>query len=419
MTAPISATLTVLFSTHLRACRPRAMAALSRYFRDLDMAEDAYQEACVRALAKWPDQGLPDSPLSWLITVGRNYGLDIKRKNARLVQAYDPVPLYETQLPDEKSEAIEEILDNAVFRDDFVRLLFTCCHPILSAEHQIALALKIVVGLSVDEIARAFLIKSKTMEQRITRAKKKITAAKIPFDPPSPEDRSTRLRAVLLAIYLLFNEGYAASGGDHHLRIPLCEEAIRLARLLVRLFPEEPEVRGLLALCLLHHARHETRLGESGEIILLKDQDRSSWNRPLIQEGRVLLEAALRHKKAGPLQIQAAIAATHTSALSSSETDWPELERLYRALVALQPSPVVRLNWAVAVYHVQGITAALDILEPLSEPLAQYAYFHGTLGVLLAEQGNVQGARKAYEKALALTLSEAEKSHIRQRLIAL
>lgn len=395
------------------------MAALTRYFRDLDMAEDAYQEACLKALAKWPEQGLPDSPLSWLITVGRNYGLDLKRKTARLVQAYDPAPLYETELVDETHISIEETLDQAAFRDDFVRLLFTCCHPILPTEHQIALALKIVIGLSVEEIAHAFLIKPKTMEQRITRAKKKIAAADISFDAPSPADRSQRLKTVSLSVYLLFNEGYAASGGDHHLRVPLCEEAIRLARLLARLFPEEPEVRGLLALCLLHHARHEARLGEGGEIILLEDQDRSTWNGPLIQEGRILLEAALRHRRAGPLQIQAAIAATHANASSSSATDWIELERLYRALVALQPSPVVHLNWAVTVYHVKGISAALDILSPLAEPLAHYAYFHGTLGVLLAEKGDRENARQAFEKALELTLSEAERSHIRKRLRSL
>ena len=392
------------------------MAALSRYFRDLDTAEDAYQEACLRALKVWPSRGVPTRPLAWLLAVARNYGLDLKRKHSRLVSFDVADTAIEPTADDSGGLEIEEALDLASFRDDFLRLLFTCCHPILPTQHQIALALKIVIGLSVEEIAHAFLVRPKTMEQRITRAKKRIASANIAFETPSPNQREERIRAVLLAIYLLFNEGYAASGGSDHLRVPLCEEAIRLARIMTRLFPEVPEVRGLLALCLLHHARHAARADADGSMILLAEQDRRQWNQSLIQEGNILLQAALRHQRPGAFQIQAAIAATHARSVSVEETDWREIERLYRALFTLQPNPVVKLNWAVAIYHVDGTKAALAVLHEIGDRLDDYAYFHGTRGALLLESGQHEQARQAYERALTVASSEAEKRELSRRI---
>ncbi len=405
----------VWLSTHIKAARPRALAALNRYFQDIDLAEDAFQEASIRAVNSWTKTSSPKDPIAWLIITGRNYGIDQIRKRKRETlsspQDLSPVP-DETYVPSEVPEAI----DRASFRDDVVRLLFTCCHPILRKEQQVALALKIVAGLSVDEIARAFLIQSKTMEQRITRAKKKIQAAKINYEEPDAAERARRLTSVGNAIYLVFNEGYSASQGETLIRETLCEEAIRLARLLVRLFPEEPELKGLLSLCLIQHSRSATRLAPDGTPITLERQDRSRWDKAKIAEGTVLLETALRRRSPGPLQIEAAIAATHARASTYDETDWPELERLYRALDHIRPSPIVKLNRAVVVAKIDGPEAALEILEPLGSLLSRYASFHATTAALLAETNQTELAKSSYEAAVALAGTETERTHLRRQI---
>jgi RNA polymerase sigma-70 factor (ECF subfamily) len=309
---------------------------------------------------------------------------------------------------------LAERLDSSHYRDDVLRLLFICCHPELPATQQIALALRIVSGLSVKEIARAFLVSESAMEQRITRAKRRVAAAQLPFETPGAVDRAERLAAVAATIYLLFNEGYAASGGNAHIRVPLCVEAIRLARLLLRLFAGEPEIMGLTALLLLQHARAPARLDGAGDIVLLERQDRGLWDRALIAEGLVLVEKALRHRRAGPYQVQAAIAAVHARAAQPEQTDWAEIDRLYAVLERLQPSPVVTLNRAVAVAKVQGAAAALEMVEPLAEPLSGYFHFFGVKGALLRELGRAQEARAAFERALALAHTAAEAAHIRQ-----
>jgi RNA polymerase sigma-70 factor, ECF subfamily len=295
-------------------------------------------------------------------------------------------------------------------------LLFTCCHPDLPAEQQIALALRIVSGLSVVEIARAFLITESAAEQRITRAKRRIAEAGLPFETPGSAERAERVTAVAAMIYLLFNEGYSASGGTLHMRLPLCDEAIRLARLLLRLFPGDCEVIGLTALLLLQHSRAGARLDADQAIVLLEDQDRRRWDRKVIAEGLVLLEKALRHQRAGPFQVQAAIAAVHARAKGAEETDWKQIDHLYTLLETLQPSPIVTFNRAVAVAKVHGPVAALALIEPLADRLSNYFHFHGVKGALLAQLGKTEEARVAFDRAIALARTPAEAAHIRLQL---
>ncbi len=297
-----------------------------------------------------------------------------------------------------------------------MRLLFICCHPDLPANQQIAVALRIVSGLSVKEIARAFLVSEAAMEQRITRAKRRITAADVPFETPGPAERENRLATVAAMIYLLFNEGYSASGGEVHVRVPLCEEAIRLARVLLRLFPDEGEVMGLAALLLLQHARTPARLDANGNIVVLEEQDRRLWDQGMIDEGLDLVDRALRRRRLGPYLVQAAIAAVHARAARPEDTDWAEIDQLYSVLETLQPSPVVTLNRAVAVSKIQGPEAALAMIELLEERLSSYFYFFGTKGALLAQLGRTDEARAALDRALALAHTEAEAAHIRLRL---
>lgn len=398
----------------LTAARPQALGALLRYFRVLDAAEDAYQEACLRALKTWPLKGPPRDPAAWLIFVGRNFALDeIRRRNKH------------TELPPDGASAPEEAdaqgelaarLDAAHYRDDILRLLFVCCHPDLPATQQIALALRIVSGLSVLEIARAFLVGESAMEQRITRAKARISGADVPFETPGAPERAERLTAVSTMIYLLFNEGYAASGGNAHVRVPLCEEAIRLGRLLLRLFPGESEIMGLLALLLLQHARTPARLDADSNIVLLEEQDRTLWDPELIGEGLALVEKALRHRRAGPYQVQAAVAAVHSQAARAADTNWEEIDRLYQVLELLQPSPVVTLNRAVAVSKLHGAAAALAMIEPLAGKLNGYFYFFGLKGALLTQLGRKEEARTAFDRAIALANTAAEAAHIRLHL---
>jgi RNA polymerase sigma-70 factor (ECF subfamily) len=389
------------------------VSALLRYFRDLDTAEEAYQEACLKALSAWPKNGPPRDPAAWLIFVGRNVAIDAKRRSAKQ-QALPE----EDQLSDlEDAEAnIVERLDNADYRDDVLRLLFVCCHPDIPATQQIALALRIVSGLSVAQIARAFLVGEAAMEQRITRAKRRIADGRVPFEAPTAPERSERLAAVAAMLYLLFNEGYSASGGEAAMRAPLCDEAIRLTRMLLGLFAAEPEIMGLLALMLLQHARSAARFDANGDIVLLENQDRGLWNKDKIAEGLALIDKAIRHQRRGPYQVQAAIAALHSRAQTFADTDWAQIELLYAALEQLQPSPVITLNRAVAVSKVRGAQAALDMIDPLEERLSNYFHFYGVRGAFLLELKRNAEARDAFNRAIALANSPAEAAHIRMHL---
>jgi RNA polymerase sigma-70 factor (ECF subfamily) len=396
----------------LTSARPQALGALLRYFRNLDTAEEAFQEACLRALKTWPQNGPPRDPAAWLITVGRNVAIDQVRRQGR--QQELPAEDVISDLDDAES-ALADRLDGAHYRDDILRLLFICCHPDLPATQQIALALRIVSGLSVRQIARAFLVGEAAMEQRITRAKARVAAADVPFETPGAVERAERLAAVVAMIYLLFNDGYSASGPEDG-RGPLCDEAIRLARLLLRLFPAEPELMGLTALFLLQHARTAARFAADGTIVLLDDQDRSRWNRKMITEGLALVDKAMRHRRPGPYQVQAAIAALHARAARPQDTDWTEIDLLYAVLERLQPSPVVTLNRAVAVAKVRGPAAALDLIEPLAQRLSGYFHFHGVKGGLLMQLGRTEEARVAFDRAIALANTAAEAAHIRMHI---
>lgn len=397
----------------LRASRPRVMGALLRYFRDLDTAEEAYQEACLSALKNWPQHGPPRDPAAWLIFVGRNAALDVVRRRNK--QESLPEEAAISDLGNAES-SLADRLDESHYRDDILRLLFTCCHPELPATQQIGLALRIVCGLTVKQIARAFMVSEAAMEQRITRAKARIAAAEIRYETPGAPERVARLGAVSASIYLMFNEGYAATGGEAHVRGALCDEAARLCRLLLRLFPSEPEIMGLLALLLLQHSRTAARLDEAGTIILLDDQDRTRWDAGMIAEGLGLIDKAMRHRAPGPFQVQAAIAALHARATTPADTDWAQIELLYRSLEKLQPSPVVTLNRAVAVAKVEGPAAALALIEPLAGELSGYFYYFGVRGALLLQLGQEAAARVAFDRAIALANSAAEAAHIRTQL---
>ncbi len=393
--------------------RPKAVAALTRQFRDLELAEEAFAVSCLRAVQAWPKRGRPDDPFAWLLAVGRNAGIDILRRAARA---------RDLGLPEPPAPAAEDALiadlDAGGLRDDVLRLLFICCHPDLAPRDQSALALRIVAGLSVAEIARAFLIKPKAMEQRLTRAKRTATRAEVPFETPDLAERHKRLRTVSLMVYLLFNEGWSASTGETQIRTALCEEAIRLARLLLDLFPAVGELMGLLALFLFQHSRRLARLDAVGELVPLDDQDRTSWDRAMTTEARALLEKALRHAAPGPYQIQAAIAAVHAAAPAADDTDWREIERLYAALYLLEPTPVVKLNHAVAVAKVDGPAAALDMLATLADALDAYKWFHTTRAAFLTELGDFGAAGAAYQRALSLDTTAPERRHLRRKITA-
>ena len=397
----------------ITSARPQAIGALLRYFRDLDTAEEAYQEACLRALRNWPAKGPPRDAASWLIMVGRNAALDGVRRKSR-----------QTELPpedaisdvDDVETPMAERLDGAHYRDDILRLMFICCHPQLPATQQIALALRIVSGLSVKQIARAFLVSETAMEQRITRAKARIAKAETPFETPGAVERSERIAAVAAMVYLLFNEGYSAGAAEAQARAPLCEEAIRLARLLLRLFQMQPEIMGLTALMLLKHARAAARFDADGAIVLLEDQDRSLWDGKLIGEGLALIDKALRHRRPGPYQVQAAIDALHARAARPQDTDWAQIDALYASLELMQPSPVVTLNRAVAVSKARGPGEALAMIEPLADALDGYFYFFGVRGAFLLQLGREAEARQAFDRAIALANTAAEAGHIRLQI---
>ncbi len=397
----------------LTAARPQAVGALLRYFRNLDVAEEAFQEACLRALKNWPKNGPPRDPTAWLIFVGRNSAIDTVRRQTK----QQPLPPEEvlSDLEDAESTIVEKI-DSADYRDDILRLLFICCHPDLPATQQIALALRIVSGLSVKQIARAFLVGESAMEQRITRAKGRVSSGEIPFETPDAFERAERLAAVGAMVYLIFNEGYSAGSSEVEARFPLCDEAIRLARLLLRIFPTEAEIMGLTALLLLQHARAKARFDGQGAVVLLDNQDRKLWNQTMIAEGLALIDKAMRHRQPGPYLIQAAIAALHARAKRPEDTDWLEIDLLYAALEQITPSPVITLNRSIAVAKVRGPEEALILIEPLEDRLSGYFHFFGVKGGLLMQLGRKQEARVAFDRAIALANTPAEAAHIRMHL---
>ncbi len=397
----------------LAAARPQAVSALTRYFRDLDLAEEAFQEASLRALRAWPRNGPPRDPAAWLIFVGRNAALDGVRRRARQQALPDEAEISDLE---DAEAALVERLDGDHYRDDVLRLLFICCHPELPATQQVALALRIVSGLSVAQIAKAFLVGESAMEQRITRAKGRIAKAEVPFEAPPPEERAHRLGAVAAMLYLVFNEGYSRPGDQGEARAQLCGEAIRLSRLLLKLFPSEPEILGLTALMLLQHARAAARFDADGAIVLLEDQDRSLWNAEQIAEALALIDKAMRHQRPGPYQVQAAIAALHARAADMQDTDWEEIDLLYATLERMEASPVVTLNRAVAVSKLKGAEAALALIEPLAERLDGYFYFWGVKGAFLMQLGRDREARKAFDRAIGLANTPAEAAHIRGHL---
>jgi RNA polymerase sigma-70 factor, ECF subfamily len=397
----------------LTSARPKVVAALLRYFRNLDAAEEAFQEASLRALKSWPKNGPPRDAAAWLIMVAKNAGIDAIRRSSK----QDPLPPEDiiSDLSDAETATVE-LIDTADYRDDILRLLFVCCHPELPATQQIALALRIVSGLSVMQIARAFLVGEAAMEQRITRAKARISRANVPFETPGAIERAERLAAVAAMIYLVFNEGYTTNVAEQGAKAPLCEEAIRLARLLLGLYPTEPEIMGLAALLLLQHARAGARFDADGAVVLLEDQDRTRWNAKQIAEGLALIDKAVRHRRPGPYQVQAAIAALHARAARFEDTDWSQIELLYGTLERMQPSPVITLNRAVAVSKARGAEAALAMIEPLADKLAGYFYYQGARGAFLKELGRNEGSRVAFDRAIALANTPAEAAHIREQI---
>ncbi len=388
----------------------RVYATLVRLLGDFDLAEEALHDAFRAALEQWPRDGVPANPRAWLVSAGRFKGIDILRRRARS----EPLP---DDIDDRLAADADESLDEDSIEDDRLRLVFTCCHPALPPEAQVALTLREVCGLTTEEIARAFLTAAPTLAQRIVRAKAKIRAARIPYEVPSRPDLPDRLESVLRVIYLVFNEGYSASAGASLTRHDLSGEAIRLGRLLVDLLPE-PEAQGLLALMLLHEARRAARSSPAGELILLADQDRSLWNREQIAEGSAFLERALRSRRFGAYTLQAAIAAAHAEAPSADATDWARIVGLYEVLARTDPSPVVALNHAVAVAMRDGPLAGLALIDALLArgELADYHLAHAVRADLCRRLGRTADARASYERALALTKQEPERRFLQRRL---
>jgi RNA polymerase sigma-70 factor, ECF subfamily len=396
----------------------RAVATLIRVTGDFDLAEEAVQDAFISALETWPERGVPENPGAWITTTARNRAIDRLRRRKRLVEKTETLAreaAIESELEAIEPESSEDAMHIA---DDRLRLIFTCCHPALAIDARVALTLRTLGGLTTPEIARAFLVPEPTLAQRLVRAKRKIRDAGIPYRVPPAELLPERLHGVLRVLYLVFNEGYAASSGDSLIRRELCAEAIRLARVVVSLLPDEPEARGLLALMLLHDARRDARVGPGGELILLDDQDRSRWDAGRIAEGRALVEGALGERRPGPYQLQAAIAALHDEAVTPADTDWAQIATVYVALQRMTPSPVVELNLAAAVAMAQGPAVGLAMMDGIaaSGELETYPYLHSARADLLRRLGRWSEAEAAYRGALALTTNDPERAFLEGRL---
>ena len=392
----------------------RILASLIGSLRDFDLAEDSLQEALATAIQTWPRDGVPRSPASWLITTARRKALDrLRREQVGTRKLAEAAVLAELE-----REECAPPMESAI-TDDRLRLIFTCCHPALAHEARTALTLRTLGGLTTAEIARAFLVPEATLAQRLVRAKQKIRDAGIPYVVPNDGDLPERLGSVLAVIYLVFNEGYSATSSDTLVRRDLCKEAIRLARLLVALMPDEPEVRGLLALMLLHDSRRDTRLDAAGELVLLENQQRIRWDHAQIREGIDVLEAALSRHRPGPYQLQAAIGAVHAEAPTPGDTDWPQIVALYGRLALLVPSPVVELNRAVAVAMADGPERGLAMIEPLAERLDSYQPFHAARADLLRRLHRAGDAAAAYQRAIELTTNAAELRFLESRLAGL
>jgi RNA polymerase sigma-70 factor (ECF subfamily) len=389
---------------HFRREYGRTVATLVRAFGDIDLAEEAVQDAFLVAVDRWSVTGLPPNPGAWITTTARNRAIDHLRRESSRHDRHAQAAILQQREPPELMGPV---------KDDRLRLIFTCRHPALAPSAQVALTLRLLGGLQTAEIARAFLVPEATMAQRLVRTKRKIAAAGIPYRIPGDAELPDRLRAVLAVVYLVFNEGYSASGGDTLVREDLCAEAIRLARLLTELMPDEPEVLGLLALLLLTHSRQAARTSPDGALVLLPDQDRSRWDRALVEEGQALVRGCLRRGRPGPYQLQAAINAVHSDAATSAETDWRQILALYDALLEQTPTPVVALNRAVALAEVQGPAAALAVIDGLD--LGGYHLFHATRADLLRRLGRHAEAVSAYDAALAVTTNAAERNFLEHR----
>jgi RNA polymerase sigma-70 factor (ECF subfamily) len=391
----------------------RVIGALLRRGCDLDLAEDVLQDALVVALSTWPTDGVPDNPAAWITRVAARKAIDRKRRDAVLASKRPAlaVNLAIDQLAGETAESSE-------LPDDRLMLMFACCHPALPLHARVALTLRIVGGLGVLEIARAFLVAESTMAQRLTRARRRVRQARVPFARPEPADLPHRLNSVLAVLYLIFNEGYSATAGNDLTRPDLCVEAMRLAEVMTACLPDEPEALGLNALMMLQHSRRSARVSRDGELVVLEKQDRAMWDRAMIERGIARLERALAMGRTGPYQIQAAIAAVHSEAPTAAETDWAQILALYDLLVRIEPSPVVRLNRAVAVAMASGAATGLREIERagLLEALDDYPYLHATRADLLRRVGKLGEARHSYRRARALTSNAVERAFLSRRL---
>lgn len=406
----------LLIQQSIKSESPKALATLIRILGDFDLAEDVLQDALVKAVEKWQQDGIPNNPAAWLISTGRNRAIDLFRHN-NLEVKYIRENIKSFNVYDKFVQENRQ-MEHSHFNDDLLRLIFTCCHPALSIEAQLALTLKTIVGFSMDEVARAFLVNERTLEQRLVRAKRKIKKAGIPYEVPDSNHLSERLDAVLGVIYLIFNEGYTASKGDNLIRQDLCNEAIRLVRLIHRLFRGESEVIGLLALLILQNARRGGRVTETGDLVQLEYQDRSLWNQAEISEGVVLTEKALIQKQPGPYQIQAAISTLHCQAKTFKETDWTQISLFYFELEKYLPTAVVRINRIIAVSMVKGVEYGISELESMisSPELSNYHLLYASIAELYLKNNQLQKALPNYQMALKITKNPVEIKHLQSQI---